>query len=448
MMFSKYAGLLVVFMSIFFIMYFGSSSEHIVDEIPDYLCEGCNVLIISVECVRADHVSSLGYSRKTTPRLDAFGEENFVFELAFSQSPWTLPSLATLLTGIYPREHGVLGPKNRLDDVIPTLAEILGKRGYATYYNYRAWFPLSDMNFGKGFQTRGPGGNAIAFERSTKRYIQDQEMPFFIWLHYEEPHLPYDPPREYDGLFLSEIPDFYRNTSRRICLNTDYNKTEIEYFKALYDREIFFADEYIGNLIDYLKEEGLYDNTLIILLSDHGEEFWEHGKCDHGHSLYDELVHIPMFVRIPTIEGPKRIPYQVSQVDIMPTILDVLGIKDNWSSGESFIPMMIGEEKEDRVIFLEGIHPSYSRQKTAIRYRNHKLIHKPKIQNLEAEWELYDLSNDPGEMRNIWEETDDILLKTQLVSIIKIYESRDQHMGDEVVFDEEVESRLRDVGYL
>ncbi|MFH1403823.1 MAG: sulfatase [Candidatus Altiarchaeota archaeon] len=414
----------------------------------DYKCVDCNVIILTVETFRADHVTSNGYHRNITPRLDEFGRENIQFDKAFVQSPWTLPSLASILSSLYPSQHGLVGPRVALNDNVKTLAETLSENGYYTYYNYNAWFPLADLGFSQGFVERGPGGRADGFRQQTINFMRaHRNEKFLIWLHYNEPHQPYNPQEGYDSLFIKDIPEKYYATSRGICKETVYTPKEVEYLTALYDGEIRFADEHIGGLIDGVKELGLYNKTIIIVVGDHGEEFQDHGGCDHGHTHYDELIHVPLFMRIPSITGV-RVPYQVREVDIPPTILDTLDIPYNGYGGETLIPVLAGVRNEDLVVYSEAIHPMYAPDQRALRYKGLKLVFWPDASGDDVRWELFDLASDPRELRNVYAvnpgAADD--LKGLMSGFLLM--ANDSNPVNEVEYSVDVEKRLKEIGYL
>ncbi len=423
-----------------------ANTKNTVEKPRGYKCLDCNVVILTIEAFRADRVASMGYTRNITKNLDSFGSENFLFTRAYVNAPWTLPSLASLLTGKYPSRHGVLGPKDRLNEDMTTLADILKAQGYTTAYAYNAWFPLDNLGFGQGFDSKKIGGNADSLSRYGMGIMAGKTKKRFLWIHYVEPHLPYNPPGEYATKFIDDIPSEYRQAKRSTCMNNDYNISEIEYFKALYDGEIEYTDNRIGGLIEYLDKNGLYNKTIIVILGDHGEEFWEHDSCDHGQSHYEELVHVPLFIRIPTIDGGMRISQRVQEVDIVPTILDTLNMSTDELDGISLVPMILGERKDERPIFIEAIHPVYSRPQNAIVYKSFKLIHKPKTGKFIEKWELYDLSKDPDEREDLEGGTNNA--SGEMKPILKRFESIRGRVPERIDYPKETEERLRNIGYL
>ncbi|MBU0762725.1 MAG: sulfatase-like hydrolase/transferase, partial [Candidatus Altiarchaeota archaeon] len=359
--------------------------------------------------------------------------------------------------GVYPSEHGLVTPQFSLDKGQQTLAEILEKRNYSNQYYYHAWFPLSDYGFGRGFMERGKGNTAFVFGKNAIDFIKsvkenDTNARFFIWQHHIEPHLPYNPKGDYASLYIEDIPNEYKGTSRRICMDNEYSEEEIEYFKALHDGEIRYTDEAIGDFIDELKAIGEYNNTIIVILGDHGEEFWEHGGCDHGQSVYDEQIHVPLFMRVPTLKDSKVISKQVSEIDILPTILDILNISINSRSGRSFMPVILGYEKTERPVYSETKRLKKPGIKTSVRYKGHKLIRTIDKKYLNETWELYDMIRDPKEENNIWGPNSEIVneLEEIMEKIDDKIENNRSGTGeiDEIELSKNAEKRLRDFGYL
>ncbi|MFC2154604.1 sulfatase, partial [Candidatus Altiarchaeota archaeon] len=241
-------------------------------------------------------------------------------------------------------------------------------------------------------------------------------------------------------------PSEYRNTSRRTCNEKEFTTQELEYLQALYDGEIRFTDENVGGLIEGLKGLGVYNKTIIVIIGDHAEEFQEHGGCDHGHSLYDELIHVPMFMRIPSLENTGKISQQVREIDILPTVFDVLDIQYK-ADGVSLIPLIHGLNKSDLVVFSEAIHPSYAPEQKAVRHKGYKLIYQPPSKREEERWEFYDLQNDVMEQRQIIpeqgirDELSELLLKF-------LSETERNQTQSEIEYEGDVEERLKSIGYI
>ncbi len=297
-----------------------------------------NVLLISIDTLRADHLGCYGYDRPTSPGLDELCRDSAVFEQAMAHAPSTVHSHASILTSLLPHHHNASwGAKTALSPEALTLAEVLGEAGYAT-----AAFTgggQMDRVFGldQGFDLyQQPGHERFAgtVGEAVEWLEQEPREPFFLFLHTYETHHPYEPEAEYleafDTGYSGDLPDaisvdFLRALNRK---EFEVDEADVQHIVNTYDGEIRSMDHALGGLMAYLKEQGLYENTLIVFTSDHGEEFGEHGRIGwHSHSLYDELLHVPLVVKFPgDVHSGVRSPVQVRGIDIAPTILASLGI--------------------------------------------------------------------------------------------------------------------------
>ena len=395
-----------------------------------------NILLITIDTLRADHLSCYGYKRIKTPNIDRLAQEGILFEKAISQAPWTTPSLASLLTSLYPSVHKggerISGLRKkgfkRIGDSIPRLPEVLRKKGYFTQAILSNPHLTKEEGFAKGF---------IGFKNLADRYelesffllrlikhIRAHVKPhwytpgdiitveainwlnsnaqrrFFLWVHYTDPHVPYHPPARY-------IEDLrYKGRFRNMRLTDfanikegDYHLSleDREYIEALYRGEIRFVDAEVGRLIDRLKELDIYDKTIIILTSDHGEEFWEHLGFEHGHTLYNELLHVPLIISLGNYKPIRGevVNQQVRLIDIFPSLLELLNIDYHGViQGKSFLPLIF-HKREERIAFSEFLYRGEERK--SIVYKGFKYIYFP---NLRRE-EFYDLTDDPGELSNV-----------------------------------------------
>jgi choline-sulfatase len=317
-----------------------------------------NVLVIGVDTLRPDHLGCYGYSRPTSPNIDGLASEGVLCERTVSQAPWTLPSFATVFTSLYPSQHGAVRLSNGLRDSVPTLAEILKQHGYRTgaVINAPTLKPATRVN--RGFDhysaLRLDERLADGTTRDALEWIDESGGPFFMFAHYFDPHRPYAPPppfhRKYDPDYCGPIGDSFDLEGFSLVKSEMSRQMEVltaedwAHIVALYDGEITFADREIGTLLSGLASRGLRRNTLIVFLSDHGEEFFEHHCYGHGHSLYDELIKVPLIFSLPGIlPADVRITRQVRLVDVAPTILDLLGLdSDACFEGVSLKPLMDG----------------------------------------------------------------------------------------------------------
>ena len=278
-----------------------------------------NVLIIAVDTLRYDHVSFNGYPRAVTPFLDAMSRDARVFPAAYSQAPWTLPAFVTLFTSRYPSRHGVMWVSARLPDEEITIAEVFRDQGYATQAFYNN--PLLDpfRNIAQGFEGYEEYGVLRSdADRWTERDPMPQvrswldardERPFFLLLHFMEPHATYLPTPALANLFdpgfegpskegfpAPELAKSWRDPDRPEELPSEEVRT---HGVALYDAEVLEVDRSAGTILEELRARDLLENTIVVFLSDHGEEHWDHGGFGHDHTVYEELIRIPLFFRFP-----------------------------------------------------------------------------------------------------------------------------------------------------
>ncbi len=307
-----------------------------------------NVLIVTVDTLRADHLGFHGYARATSPRLDAFVARGAVFERAISTSPWTLPAYGTLFTGLEPARHRVgisarregafgedhddrPGDFQALVCETPTLAEAFAAGGWTTGALVSNPFLFSASRIDRGFDSfAGYVNRAEAGVELAERWIAARgDAPWFLMLHLMDPHTPYTPPAPYDTQFSSRS---FRTVEKYPPANEDVRaggltQAEKDLLVDSYDGEIAYTDAQIGRLLDFLQARGALDRTIVVLHSDHGEEFWEHGSFEHGHTLYDEVLHVPLAFVAPGIVAPGlRIPGRTSTVDVFATLLQLAGL--------------------------------------------------------------------------------------------------------------------------
>lgn len=382
-----------------------------------------NVLLVSMDTLRADHLGVYGYSRETSPTIDALGEGGTVFESAVTQGPWTLPAHMSLFTGLYPLEHGLTEYTEDRDawrpvsPDVPLLAEVLARSGFLTAAFTGGGFLGSDFGFARGFDLyRTESRQLEDFAPAVVRWIgRNRHRPFFLFLHSYDVHQPYAPPAEHAARFAPAGPGPATEEVRGFCRAAEESGSPpgpevLERAVALYDGEIRYADELLGRVLAALDERGLRERTLVVVLSDHGDEFFEHGNCDHIKSLYDPLVRVPLIVSGPDIPvGRFDEPVELREVPGM--VLDYLGIENRLRRG--FRPVLEALAEPARLApragYSETCCAAYElrdgrwrfdpqvRTLRALRTRTHKLIADADGSPLE----LYDLAIDPGEQRNL-----------------------------------------------
>jgi arylsulfatase A-like enzyme len=371
-----------------------------------------NVIVYLVDTLRADHLGCYGYGRPVSPHIDAFAREAALFRHTVAQSSWTRPSTTTILTGLLPRTHGVYGHRDSLAPEAVTLAERLRERGYRT-----AGFvtnPNVARNFGldQGFEAyRLLGSRHSAATDVNARAAEwldtvgTKDAPFFLYLHTMEPHAPYAPPPPFRQRFAPGVRD---ESLTRMKVVEGLEKGEIpstpevrQALQDLYDAEIAANDAAFGALIDLLVQRGLWDETVIVFVSDHGEEFLNHGGWEHGKTLHTEMLDVPLVVRVPGAQG-RIVERQAQQADVVPTILDLLGLPvANGLEGRSLRSLILGDgppgtDPPDTVAFswLE----ERGLRSAAVTTPEWRLIEKrfPIPGRL-----LYDRKADPGERRDL-----------------------------------------------
>lgn len=263
-----------------------------------------NIVLISIDTLRADHLDVYGYSRPTAPNLSRLAEEGVLFEHALSQAPWTLPAMASVLTGLYPSQHGASTSEARIAGRVETLAEALLARGYRTRAVVSHSFVDANHGFARGFErfdeSQVLGHDAVTSEAVSRialeKMLPDAGQPFFLWVHYFDPHFTYVHHPEVgfagrsEGRFGSAIPARLLSRPGRV------SDSELEHIRAVYDEEIRVTDWAVGALLDGIEALGLKENTVVLVTGDHGEYFLERGRFFHGKDVYEELVHVPLII--------------------------------------------------------------------------------------------------------------------------------------------------------
>jgi len=294
-----------------------------------------NIILISLDTLRADHLGCYGYHRNTSPNIDKFVAEGVLFERAIAPSSWTVPSHASVFTGLHPSVHQAglftLGPSQRLREVEITLAELARSHGYLTAAYTEGCHVRAALGFSQGFElysdgdvSNFPAGHVEKTFTNALQWLEtDRTSPFLLFVHTYQPHVPYWPPKRFAKMFSNGYSG-NRSWNPQLAVS----ETDRVHSEALYDGEIAYTDEVVGNFFAKLRSMGLMESTVIILFSDHGEEFWEHGGYEHAKTLYDEVLHVPLFIRLVGDDPPSgRIGRQVSLTDVYPTVVEILDIE-------------------------------------------------------------------------------------------------------------------------
>jgi len=387
-----------------------------------------NVLLVSIDSLRHDHLGCYGYARPTSPTIDALARDGARFREAVAPSSWTLPSHVTLLTAKPPEQHGVTDPTKRLEAGTLTLARVLRDAGYRTaafvaspflrtLYGYADGFEVYDetlaakSNLASHSGVTSPGLVAQTTQWLRQWHESAAKQPFFVFLHMWDVHYDFDPPPPYDTMF---DPD-YRGTvdGRNFELGTQVHAgmdpRDLAHVIALYDGEIRYTDEHLGKVIALLGDLGVLDDTLIIVASDHGEEFFEHGFKGHGKTLYDETIRIPLVARLPgRIPAGAVIEQQVRLMDVAPTILGFAGVAAPPGFGAGDVP----QRERDLSTWLTASQPEQPFPELVafgdltLRGRPWHSARTPALKSIVigqryVSRERYDLVADPGEKTDL-----------------------------------------------
>jgi len=388
-----------------------------------------NVLLISLDTTRADHLGCYGWRRNTSPHLDRLAERGTLFEKCISTAIPTHPAHTTLFTGCDVMKHQVIaqGARTELSPEVRTLAELLRARGYWTGAadNLGRWFSRGFDRY-EGYQwARDPEGGwrkGEAVTATALRVLNEagaQERPFFLFLHYWDAHTPYLPPAPFHRMFYGGNERDPANRSMEPVLNFPpfmwYFRqwmgevTDIQYPQAEYDASIAYMDLCLQRVFQRLEELQLTERTLVVITADHGEEMDEHGMWFDHHGLYDTNLHVPLVLHMPgTVPAGRRVPEPVRLMDVAPTVLELLGIPEvaeqEGMQGRSFVPALSGARPGGTAEKMFLTECTWMR-KRGVRTTEWKLIvarEHPDIHGCPPV-ELYHLPTDPGEQRNLAE---------------------------------------------
>jgi arylsulfatase A-like enzyme len=389
-----------------------------------------------VDALRANHLSCYGYTRKTSPNIDRFAAKSILFEKAISQSPVTLPSHMSIFTSLYPFHHGVIYNEYILNDSIITLPDILHENGYKTVaftdggyvkkeYNFHTFdiFDDSQMEPDK------------KFEKMLAWLEENSKRKFFLFWHTLKVHSPYTPLEKYDVFSdknYSGIVDVYPNPDEPVCKKRQpgciykhelyfqkimkrLTEADLEYIISKYDGEILHADDQFSELLKLLEKKGILEKTIIILTADHGESFADReNRKKIGHeSMYDEVLRIPLIVKIPGYDKHLRVKTTVEAIDIMPTLLEILDTDiPEGLDGQSLFRVIKNPEIEEVAYSDRSWRGLYM-----VMYNNLKIIYYKK----EDTFEFYNLGEDPYERNNIYNENSPVQaeMKQLLLSMME-----------------------------
>jgi arylsulfatase A-like enzyme len=441
------------------------------------------------DTLRADRLGCYGASRPATPHLDALAARGARVEEVYANSSWTVPSTASLLTGLHPSSHGLMTYKDRLRESAVSLAEVLARDGYVSAgiaanpvlsekLGFGAGFDVWEEEIARGVLRRHREApvvatlEALGLHEPEEHFPRAEEVvrrglewldrrpagPFFLYLHFLDPHDPYAPPPPYDTRYLrpgaaqmrmrfGTLPEIMQGLRPA-------GAVELEALLGLYDGSVAYMDDQVGRFLAALEERGLLRDTLVVFTSDHGEEFNEHGGLGHEHTLYEELVRIPLVAAGPGIVEGRVLRGPVRLIDVAPTILEAAGLTFPVPvEGASFLGALAGEQDlEPREVFMEeayiGIRSPVHALR-AIRAGDLKLIGSTfHVQGIGPwRWELYDLRADPSERRDL--AGDRPAEAASLQDRLEAWARRPRAAAPgEAPLDRELEEKLRALGYI
>jgi len=423
---------------------------------PESDLKDFNIILISIDTLRADRLHCYGYERDTSPNIDRVASESIVFENAISQSAWTLPAHASMMTGLLPSEHGLIFYDNEgldhkkefgtLDPKITTLAEILKTFAYTNVsFNGGAWV---DPTFGlrQGFDLYRWGGRYFKYNvpKSIGWIKANPGKNFFLFLHAFDVHAPYNASPEFNVFYK------YRGPSKAEEITFDkiesLESPEYQYIVSQYDAGIRRADHELGQLFELLDETGLSKRTILIITSDHGEMLKERGLWGHIYPLYEELIRVPLIIKIPgfkraTIKG--QVPAMTS---ILPTVLDLLGIpfeKDIMKN--SLMPLIRGGDARFDAIISETGRVKRHRLCRAIRTEKWKLIYYEEA-NEKPRVELFNLESDPGERQEVSRQNPKVV--EELLEKLLSFRGSRRYEAIKKKIDQKALEQLKSLGYI
>jgi arylsulfatase A-like enzyme len=440
-----------------------------------------NVILVSVDTLRADHLGMYGYNRDTSPATDALAKDGAVFLNAYAQSPWTLPSHVSMLTGLNGIRHRVYTKDEKIDPAVPTLADFMRERAYFCSAITGGAFLSAAFGFSKGFDTYEIRGNDFThlnlaeecFGGVSRWLSANADKNFFLFVHTYQTHSPYASPLPYNAMFLGEHPkrtafDVLKDLGGEWGVFKKLPDEDRQNIIGLYDGEIRYTDEHLVKpLVEALHRLGLYDRTMIVLTSDHGEQFYEHGSWNHGNLLYNDVLKVPLIIKFPeSAYRGLKVSNIVRLIDILPTILDSAGIlpRNPDLDGRSLLPILSGKEKEDRAFLSDYSYDPLENPDSAMPPRVATnagrwkfIMNKPWPQKyLDAlisppphlpPLELYDLESDPLERQNMAEKMPELVgrLRDELRALYKDAAGR---KGQRSTMSKELQDQLKALGYI
>ena len=411
-----------------------------------------NVILYLVDALRADHLGCYGSDRAASPRLDEFAAEATVFEDAVAQSSWTKAAVASIFTGVWPPSHGVNGPHDRLPDDLSTMPELLRDGDYRTAAVVANAYVGRSFGFDRGFEhfeflKHTVGDSSVIHSRVTRwmDHLSPAE-PFFLYVHTVDPHAPYDPPDEFRRRFADDVgdPEVGGVSTVRALARGERSASRqmADDLHALYEAEIAFNDFNFGRLVRELRERGLFDTSLIIFVSDHGEAFGDHGAWTHGLDLHDESLRIPLVIRFPGGRNAgSRVRHTVQQADLLPTVLAAAGLTGHDELEGDDLGSFV-DRPMDRAVYCYLDY--WGKRGAAVLSDQWKLI-RPMSEDFGFGAQLFDRANDPHERRN---RAADLPVRTGYLDTLLRRNLARLRPPIEVEIDAHTRSELEALGYI
>jgi len=420
-----------------------------------------NLVLISIDSLGAAHLPVYGYGVDTAPAITRLARESVVLDGARSTTTWTLPSHLSMLTSLYPGQHGVRASKKSLNPGVLLLSEVLERAQYRNEAVVSGKFLDRRYGYDRGWQRwddelvhLSNTAKDVTSEQVHQRAIAALDRlapgPFFLFLHYYDVHFDYRPPAPYDTMFDPGYSGEVSGTdfATRYLKRNEVPDRDLAHLVALYDGEIRWVDEWLGRLFDELRRRGLWDNTLVVFTADHGEEFLEHRHFGHNNNLFDETLHVPLILKLPAARAAgTRISGPFSLVDIAPTALAVAGLpQPSMWAGRDLTPVIAGEPLDRQEVFADlwgSLH--------AVVTGSHKALFRQHRRRFQGKARLFDLIADPRETRNVATENPDLVrrLRRRMTQTERDFqEFSAQLKAGDVPDDPEFEAGLRALGYL
>jgi arylsulfatase A-like enzyme len=411
------------------------------------------IILVNIDTLGAKHLGTYGYPRETSPHIDAFAREAIRFEWAFSQAPNTPPSQTSILTGLYPSTHGMIQDDDRVPQEATTLAEALRASGFRTAAFVDGGYMAAAFGHDQGFEVYSDFKHTGLVEvgPAATRWIDERNSePFFVLIHTYDVHWPYAPPEPYRSMFLEGLepptPGFeptgeVLETLRRARGALPPN--DLEYARARYDGGVRYVDDWFGGFLAHLRKRGLLDRATVVLISDHGEEFQEHGSVGHDR-LYATVTRIPLLIRLPGGAADRVVPQIVESIDLMPTLLELAGTPPPAGlQGRSLLPLLRGTADWTPVAISESPFFGSRRALAAGDFRLFVTLDTGEV-------ELYRFREDPDERRELAADHPQVVerLREGLGSWQRMVEGAGIHEGAAGELDPHALESLRSLGYV